>query len=70
MDKKKKTMKEQDLPNGNLSEGLRQLLDEEAAEAEIEAAMDAALEEGMIVSREEAIKILLSKQNPNGSTDQ
>lgn len=41
-----------------LSLEMRQLLEEEALEAEIEAAMDAALEEGMVITREEAIKII------------
>ena len=59
-----------ELPNGDLSMEFRQLLAEEAAEAEINDAISAALEEGMIVSREEAIGILLSKQRSTiDSTD-
>lgn len=46
-----------------LSPEMRKLLEEEAAEAEIETAIDAALEEGIMISREEAIKILFHKQS-------
>lgn len=46
-----------------LSPEMRRLLEEEAAEAEIETAIDAALEEGIIISREEAIEILFRKQS-------
>lgn len=42
----------------DISPEMRQLLEEEAIEAEIEGAMDAALEEGYFITREEAIKIL------------
>lgn len=52
--------------NGNcdndLSPEIRELLIEEAAEAEIEAAIDAVFEEeGVIISREEAIELLRRK---------
>ena len=44
--------------NGDISPELRQLLEEEAIGAEIEAAVDAGLEQGMIITREDAIRIL------------
>lgn len=50
-------------PNGvgNLSPELQKILEEQAFEAEIQAAIDAAAEEGFPITREEAIKILHKK---------
>lgn len=61
--KDKKPMKEK-LPNGELSPELRAILEDESREAEIQAAVDAASEEGFIITREEAAKVLLEKQKP------
>lgn len=44
-----------------LSPEMRQLLEEEIIEAEIQTAIDAASEEGYSVTREQAIKILLEQ---------
>lgn len=41
-----------------LSPAIRQVLETEASEAEIQAAIDAAREEGLTITREEAIKVL------------
>lgn len=49
--------------NEEISPELRKLFQEEAVEAEIQAAIDAALEEGIIITREEAIKILKSPKD-------
>ena len=49
--------------SGELSPELRAILEDESNEAEIQAAIDAAAEEGIIVTREEAAKALLEKQN-------
>lgn len=59
----KKHMKEK-LPNGELSLELRAILEDESREAEIQAAIDAALEEGFIITRKEVAKALLEKQKP------
>lgn len=48
--------------NGDLSPELRQLLEEEAIEGEIEAAVDAGLEQGLIITREETIRILHERE--------
>lgn len=59
-----KYMNEQQ-PKTPLSPEMQQVLQEEAIEAEILAAMDAAAEEGMHITREDAIDALLSKEkNP------
>lgn len=64
----KKTMTEQEnnlqnnLPNGDLSPELRHLLEDELKKAELEAAIDAALEEGIATTREEVARMLLEKQ--------
>lgn len=49
---------------GQLSPEVRKILEEEAKEAEVKAAIDAAAEEGMIVTREEAKKILFDNNAP------
>ena len=48
--------------NHNLSPEMEQLLKDESAEAEVAAAVDAAAEEGMIITREEAVKIMVAKR--------
>lgn len=48
----------------NLSPEMEELLNQEAREAEIQAAIDAAYEEGLIISREEAIQILQRSSQP------
>lgn len=45
--------------NGDISQELKDLLDRESREAEIQAAMDAAAEEGIYLTREEAIVALI-----------
>ncbi len=52
-----------------LSPELEQLLKEEAIEAEIQSAVDAALEEGFVITREEAISFLIQmeKQDKDSS---
>lgn len=42
---------------GQLSPELRGVLEEEAAEADIQLAIDAAAEEGIVITREKAIEI-------------
>lgn len=59
-----KTMQEQkNDENNDLSPEVRAVLEEEANEAEIQAAIDAAAEEGRTISREEAVQILQTQQN-------
>lgn len=60
-------MKEQKKENGELSPEIRAVLEEEAHEAEIQAAIDAAAEEGRIISRKEALRILQSQQGNSTS---
>lgn len=54
-----------------ISDELKKLLEEEAQEAEIQSAIDAAAEEGLTITREETIDILRPKETdnkgPNGS---
>lgn len=61
---------ESELPNGELSPEIIQILEDEAKEAEIQAAIDAAAEEGIIVSREEAARILLERQQAENQPEQ
>ena len=46
-----------------ISAEMRQILEEEIIESEISAAMDAATEEGIHITREKAIEILLGRQD-------
>lgn len=48
-------------PINHLSPEMQQLLEEESIEAEIRAAIDAAAEEGIYISRQEAIETLNQK---------
>jgi hypothetical protein len=47
-----------------LSPEMHKLLQEESLEAEIQGAIDAAAEEGMQITRDEAIETLLQKNKP------
>jgi len=55
------TEQENKLPNGELSPELSDLLRDESKEAEIKAAIDAAAEEGIFVTRDEVARMLLEK---------
>ena len=55
------TEQENKLPNGELSPELSDLLRDESKEAEIKAAIDAAAEEGIFVTRDEGARMLLEK---------
>lgn len=58
-----KQVRKADVVGANIiSESMRQLLEEEIIESEIEAAMDAAAEENIHIVREEAIRVLLRKE--------
>lgn len=57
-------------PVAPLSEEMQALLQKEALEAEILAAMDAAAEEGLHITREDAIQVLLEKQKNLPQEDQ
>lgn len=49
--------------NRVISPEMRQILAEEIIESEIDAAMDAAAEEGIVITREAAIEMLNKSQN-------
>ncbi|OGE16164.1 hypothetical protein A3F00_04515 [Candidatus Daviesbacteria bacterium RIFCSPHIGHO2_12_FULL_37_11] len=61
LNKKIMTEQENKLPNGELSPELSDLLRDESKEAEIKAAIDAAAEEGIFVTRDEVARMLLEK---------
>lgn len=65
---KKMEKRTEDLPNGELSPELQGFLENEAREAEIQAAIDAAAEEGIDISREEAAKVLLNEKKDTDSS--
>ncbi len=48
-------------PRGDISEELRSILEQGASEGAIEAGMDAAIEERVIVTREEILRITKKK---------
>lgn len=63
-------MKETSEVKKELSPALEQLLKEEAVEAEIQSAIDAALEEGFTITREEAISFLIQMTQQEDSSPQ
>ena len=61
-----KPQQPQDKPvvlGSDLSPGLRRLLENEGVQAEVDAALDAALEEGILITRKEAKDILHDKKD-------
>lgn len=63
----KKIKRQESSPKKQLSPEVRRLLEEEMIEAEIRSAVDHAREEGFMISREEAVRILLGQTK---STDE